>query len=1058
MVFIEMPTYFSKDILPTITLALIYVISAKIGLLFVFEQANTSPIWPATGIAIAAILIGGFRLWPGIFIGAFLVNLSVSFSFLLSVSVAVGNTLEAVSAGYLILRFSSAKPFSKTTETAVFILAIFAASLISASIGIGSLLVADVITQERFLLLWETWWIGDFVGGVIVAPFILTWYHLPKNSFTKNQLLEAILILTTTLGIVSLVFGQWIMLDLYKELMMFFLLPIIVWSSLRFHHHGVTLVVIVIAIAAIIGTKNGFGPFILASESESLLLVQAYMGATMFTALLLMAALEERLQAHREIRLSQKNLKDTITARTQELTASNVLLENEIHQQSHLTDSLKDLLYYIDHSSAEDFYINCAKTLTQTYKTQFSFIGLFADRKKTRIKTLAVWAEDGAAENFTYNLKGSPCADVLDHSMEFICSGAAQLYPDDELLIQMGIESYFGSPLKTVAGEVIGIMAVMDTKPLTIDTALKSVLGLFSNKVAQELQRRVSIEELELAASVFDESLEAIMICDVNANIIRVNPEFTEITGYGLNEALGNTPKLLKSGHHSEDFYARLWSSIKNKGYWKGEVTNKRKNGDLFICWQIIKAVKDNVGNVQQYISIFSDITEKKKAEEQIYKLAHHDLITQLPNRLFFQKRLNDSIILADNAAHQLAVMFIDLDHFKLINDTSGHSAGDELLQKVALRLKKIIGINNVISRFGGDEFTVLLPYIKSTEEVAAVAADILDSLLLPFSILSNEITIGASIGIGIFPDDGKDASTLLSCADNAMYSAKEGGRASCHFYTKQMRIDTHERVMMERELRDALKDGEFFLHYQPQIDIRTNSVIGTEALIRWQHPTKGLIPPDKFIPVAEATGLIVPIGQWVIEEACRQLQLWIDDGFDDLTMAINLSARQFFQKDLLEIIEQAIEVSGIPPSKLEFEITESMMMVNIEETIETLHKIKSIGVQLSIDDFGTGYSSLSYLKRFPLNKIKIDKSFIDNITDNTDDLSIVKAIIGIAHSLNLTVIAEGVETVEQYQLLTQYQCNEIQGYYFSKPLAGLEAGNFLIEMKNVQVNFGSLT
>ncbi|MFT5758711.1 MAG: putative signal transduction protein with EAL and GGDEF domain [Alteromonadaceae bacterium] len=368
------------------------------------------------------------------------------------------------------------------------------------------------------------------------------------------------------------------------------------------------------------------------------------------------------------------------------------------------------------------------------------------------------------------------------------------------------------------------------------------------------------------------------------------------------------------------------------------------------------------------------------------------------------------------------------------------------LLQQVALRLKKVIGSQNVISRFGGDEFTVLLPCIKSTEEVAVVANNILDSLLLPFSILSNEVTIGASIGIGIYPDDGKDASTLLSCADNAMYSAKEGGRAGCQFYTKQMKVDAHERVLMERELRDALKNGDFLLYYQPQIDIRTNKVIGTEALIRWRHPSKGLISPDKFIPVAEATGLIVPIGQWVIEEACRQLQRWTADVVDDLTMAINLSARQFFQKDLLEIIERAIEVSDISASKLEFEITESMMMVNIEETIDTLHKIKSIGVQLSIDDFGTGYSSLSYLKKFPLNKLKIDKSFIDGITDNTDDLAIVKAIIGIAHSLNLTVIAEGVETAEQYKLLTQYQCNEIQGFYFSKPLSSLAAGKFFKE------------
>ena len=1023
-----MPTYFYKNSLPIITLALVYIISAKIGLLLAFEQENICAVWPPSGIALAAILFGGLRLWPGVFIGAFVVNLYIALSVSVSLSVAVGSTLEAVIAGYFILRFASANPFSKTIQTVIFILAFFGSALISASIGIGSLLVADLINQQQFLLLWKTWWMGDFVGGLIVTPFILTWFRLPKEDFTKNQSLEAIIILTVTLCVVSLVFGPWQVLALSKELMIFLLLPIIAWSSLRFHHHGLTLIVLLISTAAIVSTTNGFGPFILANENESLFLLQAYMGAAMFTALLLMASQEERLQAHRSIRLSQKNLEETITARTQELNITNVLLANEMHQQNHITDSLKELLHNIDHSSEQDFYINCARTLTQTYKTQFAFIGLFSDKTNTKIKTIAVWAKGKQVDNFTYDLKGSLCANVLDHSMELICENAASLYPEDELLISMGIESYFGSPLKTATGNVIGILAVMDSKPLTIDTSLKSVLGLFSNKVAQELQRRVVIKELELAESVFNESLEAIIICDVDTNIIRVNPEFTEMTGYNATEAIGNTIKLLRSNELSEDFYTRLWAGVKDKGYWKGEITNKGKNGELLICWQIIKAVKDNAGNIEQYISIFSDITEKKRAEEQIYKLAHLDLITQLPNRLAFQKKLNDSIVIADNAMQQLAVMFIDLDHFKLINDTSGHPAGDELLKQVALRLQKIIGTNNVISRFVGDEFTVLLPYIKSAEEVAEVANNILNSLLLPFSILGNEFTIGASIGIGIYPDDGKDASTLLSCADNAMYSAKEGGRASCHFYTKQMKIDTNERVMMERELRDALKNGEFLLHYQPQIDIRSNKIIGTEALIRWQHPAKGLIPPDKFIPVAEATGLIVPIGQWVIEEACRQLHRWRVDGFEDLTMAINLSARQFFQKELLEIIESAMEVADIPTSKLEFEITESMMMLNIEDTIDTLNKIKSIGVQLSIDDFGTGYSSLSYLKRFPLNKIKIDKSFIDGITDNTDDLAIVKAIIGIAHSLNLAVIAEGVETVEQYKILNQYHCNEIQG------------------------------
>jgi len=1041
-----------KIIFPILTLTLLYIISAKLGLLLAFEQVNTSPVWPPTGVALAAIILGGLRLWPGVFIGSFLVNLYVSSSLTLSTSIAVGNTLEAVIAGYFILRFASLNFLSKNSETAIFIFSLFGATMISASIGVGSLVIANVITQEQVLLLWETWWMGDFVAGLILTPFLLTWYRLPIEHFTKKRLFEAFFILSVTLCFVGVVFDQWAVFALSEELVIFSLLPIIAWSALRFHHHGATLLLLIISTAAIIGTTNGVGPFVLLNENDSLLHLQAYMGAAMFTALLLMASQGERLQAYKEINLSKKQLEATITARTQELNESNALLENKILQKNDLTDSLKDLLYNIDHSSHDEFYVNCAKTLAQFYKTQFVLIGLFSDKKHTKIKTLAVWAKGDVGENFTYELQGTPCAEALDKSMVFICKNAISLYPDDELLVTMGIESYFGSHLKTVTGEVFGIIAVLDTKPLTLDPSLESVLGLFANKVAQELQRREVTEELELAESVFNESLEVIIICDVNTNIIRVNPEFTAVTGYEPSEIIGKSLKLLRSGDQIEDFYTQLWEHVKSEGYWKGEITNKRKNGEVLICWQIIKAVKDDAGNTQQYISIFSDITKKKKADEQIYKLAHLDLITQLPNRLAFEKSLNESITLAEGTEHQLAVMFIDLDHFKLINDTAGHPAGDELLQQVAARLTEIIGTDNVISRFGGDEFTVLLPKINSKQEIADIATKILDSLLSPFSISSNEITIGASIGIGIYPDDGNDVSTLLSAADNAMYSAKEAGRASFNFYTRQMKIDTHERVIMERELRDALKNNEFLLHYQPQIDIRTKKVVGTEALIRWQHPAKGLIPPDKFIPIAEATGLILPIGQWVIEEACRQLQQWRSDGFNELTMAINLSARQFFQNDLLENIKKTLDITRVPADKLEFEITESMIMNDVDEVIDTLHKIKSIGVQLSMDDFGTGYSSLSYLKKFPLNKIKIDKSFIDGLPDDNDDLAIVQAIIAIAHSLNLTVIAEGVENIEQYTLLTQYQCNEVQGYYFSRPLESIAAGVFLKEINVVEL------
>ena len=887
---------------------------------------------------------------------------------------------------------------------------------------------------EIFTLLWKTWWIGDFVGGLILAPFLLSWMRAPKESFSQKQILEAVLLTLITLITLNTAFGSFHSIGIANELITFSLLPLLAWSTLRFHHHGATLMVMIITVSAVLGTLNGFGPFVLESENASLLALQAYIGAAMFTALLLMAVQEERMNAFRILRKNEQNLEQTITAKTQELKETNVLLEKEMQQQTHLTSALKSLLYNIDRSSKKDFFTRCTQALSSIYQANYAFIGVFEDDQQSRIKTLAVWANGKHAENFSYELKGTPCENILDHSIELIPHHAAIRYPDDDMLISMGIESYYGAPLKTASGKVIGIMSVMDNQTLHIDNALSALLGLFSNRVALELQRRFSMEELELAASVFKESMEAIIICDADAKIIRANPEFTKITGYTLAEAIGQKTSLLKSGQHKQNFYQDLWASLDKQGSWQGEIINKRKNGESFISWQIIKAVKDEQGKILQYISIINDITEKKRAEEKIYSLAHHDLITKLPNRASFHKLLKEAINNAAHSTHRLAVMFIDLDHFKLINDTSGHPVGDELLQQVATRLKGVIGSNNVISRFGGDEFTVLLPSIEALEEVSDTAKTILKSLLSSFTLSSCEITISASIGIGIYPDNGLDASSLLSCADNAMYRAKESGRASFEFYTDQMQIDAHERVILERELRSALKAGEFILHYQPQIDILSRRVIGVEALIRWQHPTRGLIPPNLFIPIAEATGLIIPMGEWVIHEACHQLATWRLMGYQNLSMAVNLSARQFFQKDLLETIEKALETSGIPAEKLEFEITESMVIANAEEAIDTLQKMKHIGLQLSIDDFGTGYSSLSYLKRFPIDKLKIDKSFVDGLPTDVDDIAIVEAIIAIAHALRLTVIAEGVETEDQYALLRKFHCNEIQGYIFSKP------------------------
>jgi len=1035
---------YSRYFIQVALLASVYFLAARLGLFLAFEQANTSPVWPPTGISIAAMLYFGLRLWPGIFMGALLINLYISSPLSLAFSIAIGNTLEAVVAGFLILRYASSSPFTKTRETVLFIFVLSFSTMISASIGVGSLYKADIIGEGALGLLWKTWWFGDLIGGLVLTPFLITWRYLPKICYSRIKALEGALILIVTFAIIFLVFLSNLHLHSGHYLLVFSIFPIVAWAALRFHHHGATLIVLLMSAGAILGTLSGYGPFILSTENESLLVLQAALGTVMLTALLLIASQEERLNAISKLMQVQCNLESTVSIRTDSLNTTNKQLEKEIEHQQQLTGSLQQLLKIIDHSAAAEFFIRCVEGLTITFQTRFAFIGVFADQNKSSIKTLAVWGGGQPGENFTYKLKGTPCEDVLNHSMELVAENAAEQYPHDEMLDLMGIESYFGSPIKTPSGEIIGIVAVMDTQILKIEEWLQPILGLFSNRIGFELLRRSATEEQELAESVFKESTEAIIVCDAHTNIIRINPECTKMMGYSLEDVFGKKPNIWKSGKHNIEFYKQLWTTLKEEGIWQGEIINKRKNGALFISRQIIKAILDENGNIHQYISIINDITEKKQAEERIYRLAHYDVITQLPNRTSFHNQLNEAMAKAEKSISKLAVMFIDLDHFKLINDTSGHSVGDELLLQVASRFRKVIDESNLLSRFGGDEFTVMLPCIESVGYVSDVASKVLNALVAPFNLSSCEITISASIGISIFPDNGTDVSMLLSCADNAMYRAKESGRSSFQFYSEQMKRDAKERVALEHDLRNALSSGEFELHYQPQIDLKTKQVIGIEALIRWLHPSKGVIPPDKFIPVAEVTGLIVPIGEWVINEACQKLQQCHKEGFYNINMAINLSARQFFQEDILVIIKESIKTAGVQASNLEFEITESMMMSNIEETVDILHEIKTLGVQLSIDDFGTGYSSLSYLKRFPLNKLKIDKSFVQGLPNDSDDVAIVKATIAIAHSLKLTVIAEGVETEEQLSMLKSYQCDEVQGYYFSRPLPDKELMHYL--------------
>ena len=549
-----------------------------------------------------------------------------------------------------------------------------------------------------------------------------------------------------------------------------------------------------------------------------------------------------------------------------------------------------------------------------------------------------------------------------------------------------------------------------------------------------------SQEDLRLAETVFANSSEGLMITDVQENILAVNKAFTRITGFSAEEAINQTPRILKSHKQDEAFYQKMWQALNSEGCWQGELWNRRKNGSLFAQWLTIHAYRNLDGDTERYICLFRDITEDKSTQDHIRHLAYYDALTDLANRSLLEDRMCNAIFQAKRNASHLAVLFIDLDRFKTINDSLGHQFGDKLLQQVAKRLKSCVRESDTVARLGGDEFIVLLTGFSCLERVTNVMSRISNSLKEKFSIEHHLFSVSASTGISLYPKDGHEPEVLLKHADTAMYQAKEAGGNNYQFFNRQMNQEAVERMEIEHHLLDALKSQQLKLYFQPQVDIKSGQIIGFEALIRWLHPSKGMLSPDSFIPIAEESDLILALGDWVLMEACRQGRILQEMGIKDIKVAVNLSARQFGKNyDLIASVRSALEQSGLPPDLLELEITETVLMQYQETSVETLGFLHDMGISLSLDDFGTGYSSLSYLRYFPVDTIKIDRSFISNVTEDPESNTIVSAIIKLAHNLKLKIIAEGVETEAQLDYLQKHECEIFQGYLCSKPVPAIQ-------------------
>lgn len=548
--------------------------------------------------------------------------------------------------------------------------------------------------------------------------------------------------------------------------------------------------------------------------------------------------------------------------------------------------------------------------------------------------------------------------------------------------------------------------------------------------------RRADRERLRMAAAVFDSTLEGVLVTGLDGVIVHVNRAFMRITGYSQDEVLGHRPNKFKSGRHGADFYQQIFATLGDKGEWSGEIWNRRKSGEIYPQWQTIRAIRDDDDAVSHYVAVFSDISAIKHSERELARLAHHDPLTDLPNRLLFSDRAEQGLAAAQASKRGCALLLLDLDHFQSINDSLGHNTGDQLLKLVGERLQARLGCGMTLARLGGDEFGVLVENCQQVGRAAALAQGIIEQLRDPFVLEGNPLLISASIGISLFPNDALNAEQLLRNADSALFKAKSNGRAGYALYTEELTTHAQHRVETAGELRRALDQQELRVFYQPVHDLASGQRVGVEALVRWQHPERGLVPPGEFIPIAERTGLIAEIDTWVLRQACQQMVLWQAEGPALEFVAVNISSRLFSHRELYQQVAEVLQDTGMNPALLELEVTESAVMEDPEVSLEQLHRLRELGLRLAIDDFGTGYSSLLRLKRLPVQKLKIDQGFVAGLPSDEDDIAIVRVIIALARSMGMQVHAEGIEQAEQARFLLEHDCQLGQGYWFGRPVA----------------------
>jgi len=1063
-------------------LALIYLLLGAAGLLLAIPPGYASPVFPAAGLALAASLQFGPRVLPGIWLASAVLNLGKAWysetlsptTIVLALAIGVGASLQAGAGAWLVQRWQGPAWRALEQEQDAFrflLLGGVLAGLVSSTLGVSALTLAGVIALKGAPFNWWNWYVGDVLGMLVFAPLALCFLNR-RDHLWGERLRRIVLPIVLTLALAILAFSGTARWEAQIQASKLAADGDVVAQGIadRLISHREVLASLRHFVEAI--PDFSFAQF--EQFTRNTLEDNPDIFALSYNDLVSDAersAFEARISELSPLGPFQITEPDPERRLLRAATRPEYVSVRYIVP---LAGNQPAVGYDINSEPIRRLAIERARATNAMAVTAPILLVQESQRRVGLLELLPIEAEPPAGIQAGPRPKGFAVAVVKVDEMIDIAS-RGRVPPGLSFHLTDVDASPAAALLYDSAGRVAGPSPIATT-PADWSTQLRmgdrdwrlaisasedyrqahrpwlawavGVIGLIFATLLQVLMLgmtgRTAIiqrnnEQLLLAAKVFDNSGEAIAVTDAEGHVISVNPAFTQITGYGAEEVRGRNLRFLQSGRQSPDFYREFWRCLSVEGQWQGELWNRRKSGEIYPEWLTISAVPNAAGETIQYVASFTDITAPKAAQEQIEFLAYHDPLTELPNRLLGLDRIDQAIAHSQRHGNPMALLLMDLDKFKLINDTHGHSVGDGLLRAVADRLRLALRREDSLCRLSGDEFLIILYEVDDNHGISTKCEAILQDLSRPFDIDGRQLATSFSIGVAVFPTDGADGETLMRNADTALYEAKRGGRNTYRFFDERMNLDVVHYVRTRDELQRALDREEFVLLYQPQIHLgqagEPDRVLGAEALVHWRHPERGLVMPGDFIPIAEESGLILPIGAWVLRQACLQAVAWREADLPFRAMAVNLSAVQFQDPRITDLVFATLAETGLEAEGLELELTETALFEDLERVQSAVGRIKGHGVRLAIDDFGTGYSSLAYLKRFRVDKLKIDRSFVRHLPQSEEDLAIVRAMIQIARSLNLTTIAEGIEDVSQAEHLRALGCDQAQGFLYTHPL-----------------------